>query len=358
METVAWIGFAVALFSGFLIAAKINRNTSDKLLSALLILMAVEFATFVADRMAFGDRYLLSNPFFLFNPAIYLYILSLTRQEFRLKWTQLLHLLPYVVFESTAYLIREAGSIRDFLERDATLWFRTAFAVCSFISWVVYSLLSILKVHRHRMNLMHEFSTLDSYKMITWLLFLLVFYIVMWMGSIAMGLANYFTGKEDLIPVFTYSVLLLLTFILGFYGLKQQTIFARNQVQNGAEKYIKSRLKPEDKQKIRTRILECFEKQKPYLDSELTIVRLADMLKTSRHVLTEVINTEFGRNFYQFVNEYRVEAVKQKLSDPKLRHLSIEAIGYDCGFNSKSTFFSVFKAVAGCTPLQFRKDSE
>jgi AraC-like DNA-binding protein len=60
------------------------------------------------------------------------------------------------------------------------------------------------------------------------------------------------------------------------------------------------------------------------------------------------------KNFYQFVNEYRVEAVKKMLANPRRKNISIEAIGFDCGFNSKSTFFSVFKSITGMTPAQFK----
>ncbi|MBN1159224.1 MAG: helix-turn-helix transcriptional regulator [Bacteroidales bacterium] len=354
MEIIAWIGCSTALFAGILISAKINIGTSDKLLSAWLFLMAFEFATFGIDRLVFGDEYLLSNPFFLFNPALYLYILSLTDKTFSLRYIQLLHLLPYVFFESTAYFIKEIREIPYFLAGDANLWFRMLFASGAFVSWVSYSLLSIIRVHRHRVNLLDEFSTIDSYKKITWILFLLVFYILFWIGALAMGFANYFTGREGLIPFFTYSALLLQTYILGFYGLKQQTIFEYTAVQNGSERYLKSRLQPSYKAKVRKKIDECFETERPYLDPELTVGKLSEMLNISRHVLTEVINTDLNKNFYQLVNEYRVEEVKKGLADPRKKHFSIEAIGYDCGFNSKSTFFTVFKNITGYTPSQYK----
>ena len=344
----------MALFAGILITAKINISTSDKLLSAWLFLMALEFATFGIDRHVFGEEYLLSNPFFLFNPALYLYILSLTDKRFSLKYIQLLHLLPYVFFESTAYFIKEIRSIPSFAETDANLWFRIVFAAGAFISWVCYSLLSIFRVHRHRMNLLDEFSTIDSYKKITWILFVLVFYIVFWIGTLGMGFADYFTGRENMIPIFTYTALLLLTYILGFYGLKQQTIFAQIPNHDGSEKYLRSRLKPAYKLKIKQTIDDFFAKEKPYLDPELTIGRLSEMLHVSRHVLTEVINTECNMNFYQLVNEYRINEVKEQLANPRKRHLSIEAIGYDSGFNSKSTFFAVFKNITGLTPTQYK----
>ena len=78
------------------------------------------------------------------------------------------------------------------------------------------------------------------------------------------------------------------------------------------------------------------------------------ILHIPKHHLTEVLNTAIGKNFFQFVNAYRVEAVKAALSK-KDNLYSIEAIGYDCGFSSKSSFFTVFKKMTGMTPLQYRQ---
>jgi AraC-like DNA-binding protein len=84
---------------------------------------------------------------------------------------------------------------------------------------------------------------------------------------------------------------------------------------------------------------------------------LSDMLNLPKHHITEVLNGYFEKNFFQFVNGYRVEMVKSKLLDPKNPYTH-EAIGYDCGFNSKSTFFSVFKKFTGLTPVSFKEKNK
>ena len=73
----------------------------------------------------------------------------------------------------------------------------------------------------------------------------------------------------------------------------------------------------------------------------------------SRSQLSEVINEGFGKNFNDFVNSYRVEAVKQMLQDGKQKQLSLLGIAYDCGFNSKATFNRVFKKIAQTSPTEF-----
>jgi AraC-like DNA-binding protein len=81
---------------------------------------------------------------------------------------------------------------------------------------------------------------------------------------------------------------------------------------------------------------------------------MSEKLNIPKHHLTEVLNNTLGKNFFQFVNEYRVAAVKKQLDKPNNLY-SIEAIGYECGFNSKSTFFSVFKTLTGQTPKNYRQ---
>lgn len=358
METVAWIGFSQALFAGLLMAAKKERNVSDKVLASWLFLIAFEFGTYAIDLTTNGLGIKLSNPFFLFNPTLYVYTCSLTNKKFTLHYTHLLHLLPYFIFEGLAYLLNENLDVENFLKPDGTLWFRISFVVATFSSWIIYSLISILKVHRHRINLKNVFSTLDSYKKISWLLFVLIFYTLYWIGTLTFGILNYFKITEPIIMSFTYSVLLGFLYILGFYGLKQGMIFSGSQTDeanNGNSKYRYSRLQEKYKQQVKKKILNYFTEAHPYLDTELTIDKLSEKLQLQRHVVTEVLNTGFNKNFYQFVNEFRVEAVKQMLNDPKKNILSIEAIGYECGFNSKSTFFSVFKSITGKTPAQYKE---
>ena len=90
--------------------------------------------------------------------------------------------------------------------------------------------------------------------------------------------------------------------------------------------------------------------------SDLTLQDLADTLSISPHNLSEIINTQLGKNFYDFVNGYRVDAVQQRLTDPAYAHLTVLAIGLDAGFNSKSSFNAVFKKHVKMTPSQYREN--
>ena len=96
------------------------------------------------------------------------------------------------------------------------------------------------------------------------------------------------------------------------------------------------------------------ESNRPYLDPELTLPKLADDLKVTNHHLSQVINEVHGKNFFNFINEYRVEEVKRKIQDPKYQNYTLLGIAFESGFNSKSAFNRVFKNITGTTPSTYR----
>ncbi|HMM17137.1 MAG TPA: AraC family transcriptional regulator, partial [Petrimonas sp.] len=97
------------------------------------------------------------------------------------------------------------------------------------------------------------------------------------------------------------------------------------------------------------------ETEKAYLNPDLSLPQLAETLDVPSHHLSRVINDQFGVNFFNFINRYRIEEVKAKIGNPEFQNLSILGIAYDSGFNSKSAFNRVFKKMEGMTPSEYRK---
>jgi AraC-like DNA-binding protein len=118
--------------------------------------------------------------------------------------------------------------------------------------------------------------------------------------------------------------------------------------------YEKSGLTPAQAEAGMQQLLRVMEEKQPYRNSLLTLQELADEMALSAHNLSEVINTQAGKNFYDFVNRYRVEEVMRRLQDPRYAHLTILAIAEESGFNSKSTFNAFFRKATGLTPSQHR----
>lgn len=122
-----------------------------------------------------------------------------------------------------------------------------------------------------------------------------------------------------------------------------------------SRKYERSGLKEEYAKKIVNDVLEYMDDEKPYLNSSFTIYDLANDLNVSRHYVTQVLNQKLHKNFYTFVNEYRVKEFKRQLQDPQNGHYTIMALAFESGFNSKSSFNTVFKQLEKMTPSEFRK---
>ena len=118
------------------------------------------------------------------------------------------------------------------------------------------------------------------------------------------------------------------------------------------------KLSEADFQRWKTRVETMMKSEKPYLEPELALSDLAQRLGTNVSVLSAVVNGAFGKNFNDYVNEFRVEAVKKMLKDPENNHYSLLGIGLECGFNSKSTFNRAFKKITGLAPGDFVRAGE
>lgn len=352
MEVLTWIGFAQSFFSILIfIFVKKDNSLANKILTVWLAIIAIGFLTTGID-IHHGSSHL-TNPFLIFNPLIYFYSKSLIYPNLKLKWWQLWHVLPYLVIKIGAYVFDVDSSYVGFFDINDFTWFRMTMALASVLSFFGYSIPSLINVHNHRVNLKNEFSTIDSKNTLGWLLFIIVFYMSFMIIAYLLGIINILAQVTTYVKLVSFAFILVIVYAFSFYGLLQGQIYSQDA--NGkTDTYKNPRLPDAEKKKIRKKLETYFNEEKPYLDVNLTIVNVSDKLNISRHALTEVLNTEVGKNFYRFVNEYRVNEVKEKLFDPEFSHYSIDAIGYECGFNSKSSFYAVFKNTTGKTPTQFK----
>lgn len=90
-----------------------------------------------------------------------------------------------------------------------------------------------------------------------------------------------------------------------------------------------------------------------FLNSNFSLEEAAKELKVTKHILSQYVNEILGKSFSSLVKEYRIEKAKQLLQTEK--NYTIESLGYDIGFNSKSTFFTAFKKITGLTPAEYQK---
>ncbi|KAA2241500.1 AraC family transcriptional regulator [Chitinophaga agrisoli] len=106
---------------------------------------------------------------------------------------------------------------------------------------------------------------------------------------------------------------------------------------------------------IAGRITLVMEQEKLYQETELTLQHLADKLQLPSYLVSQAINEGMNKNFYDLVNGLRVEEAKRLLQDARNKHYTVLSVGFEAGFNSKTTFNTVFKKFTGLTPSVFRE---
>lgn len=145
-----------------------------------------------------------------------------------------------------------------------------------------------------------------------------------------------------------FSIVFLLSIV--YFTFIQQEVKDRGN----APAYSRQRLGEQKEREYVERILSYMEEHKPYLEPELTVQDLAAMLDIPAARLTMVLNIQLKKNFYQFINSYRVEYAAGLLKDPAMAHENILTIALEAGFNSKTSFNAYFKRIMNMTPRDYR----
>jgi TolB-like protein/class 3 adenylate cyclase/AraC-like DNA-binding protein len=166
-------------------------------------------------------------------------------------------------------------------------------------------------------------------------------------------------GVNTRLPMMVYlsiePILNPLHSIPRFHELMGQILGERTSFEGEKRKYKKSLLQPDLLNKYQDQLTQLMSREKPYLNPDLALRDLAEMLGIPPNQLSQVLNEGFDQNFAEFVNSYRLEMFKSKVADPDKRHLTILALAYESGFNSKTVFNTFFKKMTGQTPKAYWK---
>lgn len=175
-----------------------------------------------------------------------------------------------------------------------------------------------------------------------------------------------FIHNIDSVYLVVNSLTVLAVFYLSFNGIREYNLaqfldtFASTHEQKSPlpqnkSKYESSTLSEKDIEQIYARLESLFRQEQLYTESQLKLAQVAKRLEVSSHHLSQVINTQFGRPFYEYVAHHRVKALKAKLTDPKHEPFTILALALEVGFNSKASLNRIFKSHTGLTPSQYQK---
>jgi AraC-like DNA-binding protein len=364
IEPVLYIGISQSFFAGLLISTKKPYTTANRLMAAWLFMICIEMV-FALINSKVIEMY--SFPFitFTYGPLLFLYVKFMTSPDKKFNRLELLHFVPFFVFFTVSVIFRSEPLVRDlrsFFRPDKLISLRIVYSVTFFLSITIYSIFSFLEIKRHQDNLKNLASFTSQRITLNWLKILSIsFYLVFFVLFILGGL-NIIGNYIPFDPYFViFGFIALFSTVYSFYGIKQPVIFGEvfHSDQNGekkeAEKYSKSGLKDTQADKYLKKLLAYMETNKPFLNGDLTIHDLSGKTGIARHHITQVLNETYKRNFFTFINEYRIKEVMERFNDPKFNNYTILAIALDAGFNSKTTFNSFFKSQTGQTPSEYRE---
>lgn len=307
----------------------------------------------------------------LLGPALYLYTLLATRGENHIEKKYLLVFIPAVLVTLCFWKYLFLAPREFFIDSGNIPFYESIGVYIWMFNSPVFYVLTIIALYKHRTGIKHHFSFTKKVDL-NWLFYLshgfAIFLFFLMIGFALRVISGYN------LPVDNYPVSVIVTTIyifgIGFYGYKQRGIFddppagrpeilpANDTVidapaENGS--YKKSGLGKEEAIELRNNLESLMVNDELFLEPELDLPSLASNLGVSTHKLSQVINEYMNRNFFDFVNEYRLERVKTLLSDPANDNYKIESLAYESGFNSRSTFYGIFKKSVGATPAEYRK---
>ena len=368
MDQILYIGLTQSIFAGLMIATKRNPQVADRILAAWLFLIAIEMGFAIVNTSIIPLYEYVFIPF-TYGPLLYLYIKFQTVENICFKWSYILHFLPFLVVFIFAIVFRGKSVMRldNFWDTDPFLSFRLIYGLSFFISITTYSIIAFILINRHQRNIRNLVSYTSERITLGWLLVVSISFYLTYVAVFIFGVYVIFAKDQTYDPTLpSYFGLTFFAFAFSFYGYKQPGIFneiltdtkyhRKESLQEEVSdpKYEKSGLKKEDARQYLDQLLKYMEEKKPFLDVDLSIHDISDKLDVPRHYLTQVINGMLGKNFYNFINEYRIEEVKKLLADEAYSKYTLTSIAFEAGFNSKSSFNSVFKTATGMTPSQFK----
>lgn len=377
-------GIVLAVFLSVLLITKKGRIGADLILSVWLLFIGVHlsfyYAFFISKNYSLPHLLGLELPLPLVHgPFLYVYTVASTREGGNMRPLHLIHFLPFLL----SYLLfkdfyRFEPSQKIFVYEHSGEGFEGAMAILAVaykISGAAYVLASLWRLRKHKQAIRMNFSSIDKITL-TWLTYLIYGIGIIWIFVLAR------------MEIFTFGAVVVFVFFLGYFGIRQVGIFSqrnivvdpshsdakgqtemnkdttpvqeslndnRPRVVNSSKKYIRSGLNTETAAEIHKALQAAMNNEKLFTNSELSLADLADHLGVHPNNLSQVINTFENKNFYDYVNFFRIEEFKRVVSLSENRKFTLLAIAHDCGFNSKTSFNRNFKIVTGQSPSAYLK---
>jgi len=353
------------LFALFLIGGKRDHGLDKTVLALFLLANGFFILNFLAFEYS-GDiipytvnLFFIGGTFgFLFGPLLYLYTKAVNSRDFKLTEIDILHFVPFLVAFILTLVRFQFQNYETKIELLHTGLYGATGSVIYLslmhITILVYLLKTFLLVKQKNQSLKGYYSSLEKINY-DWLKLVVSAFFIMWIVDII----NWITGSLGIISIALRELLSFISLFINFLFanlliLKSLRLPETEPVPE-IHKYEKSPLTLQTKSDILARLEKLMLQEKLFLNSSLNLGEVARKLSVVPRYLSQVINELKKQNFYDYVNGYRIEEAKKILSDPAHDSEKILSVLYDCGFNSKSVFNTVFKKYTGITPSEYRR---
>jgi AraC-like DNA-binding protein len=359
--------FQLLLLSVFLFSINRGKSRSNRLLAAFFLLLAINLTDGLLVYYGFYEKFpalahVEDGFVFLIGPVLFFYTKSVVYRKFEWKTTDLLHLIPFVAFTvvfQIYYHLQPSDYqhlIQSAIQRQELPpgFYYSILLVYAHLGTYIY--FAYREIIFYRQQLQQRFSQLKK-RNLDWLIFMIF--------SVAVMLL--ITLTYSLLPLATQALLnvgliVVIAFIFAFVNtivwkaLSQPLIFSgveQEEAVNTAGAFSELEQTEYDR-----KIQLVITTEHAFLNSDLTLDELAERTRIPAKKLSHFINEYYRQNFFDFVNSYRISEAKRILTGSKDPKLTVQEVMYQSGFNSKSSFNTLFKKKTGQTPSEFRKGLE
>lgn len=222
---------------------------------------------------------------------------------------------------------------------------------------IILGIIAINILWRYDNKIRHNFSNIRQVKL-TWLNYSVAGFTGVWMLSFTACVLG-MIGLYDLaVSIGTFANLPPLLLMSAMVVYSQSVSMTRDMIDPEEREVSDAKVNEvAPSPALQQQIEDLMIRVKIYQDPDLRLDGLADSMNLSPRRVSSLLNGFYQKSFYDFINEFRVKDAQNQLSDPENQHKSIQRIFEDAGFNSKTTFNTLFKKLTGKTPSEYRKTS-
>ena len=373
MEQVVNIIIWAAIVQGYLLAllfivSKEYNSWSNKLLGFFLLSLLFELtATLLpADEVwgySIGKYFELPDTKILF-PVLFLhYVLQkLGRVSAYQSFLKINYLLAIMIMSLTVVnilllMITGQGLWGHFsyMQLEAAHLGQQTYAFLLGIAGIV---ISIREVKRYKRIAQNEYTDMGllSLDWLWWFVVLLIPATILWGAELGRIYIGFYTGlfTEWNFVYITYFALVIFIYVVSYQAFRRNDLFELEHDETVRPDVPEEETITVD-QHLASSLAKVMESDRIFLDYNLTINDVARAVETSPKKVSQCVNRAFGTNFSEWVNRYRVDEVRARINNSANDHLTIEAIGQESGFKSRSAMYAAFKKFTGESPARLRQ---